>query len=197
MKSNSKKRIIASLLVMLLILPFFTNNYVLAQEANNYNIKEVRAIIMENLKSSGLTDDEINGIIERNPITEESIKYGLLTNEQEDNPMLFDSEGDTKTTSTYITDKFIRSLGFGIVAGSNVVGWGLSKAEWVEVIVAAIGWGGFVVGGIVVGAAAACAYFYLDGVTGVKITITWKYMYGDQSMVYFWGMVGLDSTRYY
>lgn len=40
--------------------------------------EKVTEIIIENLIEIGLTDEEINYILERNPITGESINYGLF-----------------------------------------------------------------------------------------------------------------------
>mgnify|MGYP000952653953 CR=1 FL=1 len=106
------------------------------------------------------------------------------------------SVGDKKTTYVNITKRFVKSLGFGITTGSSVAGWGLSKARWVEVLVKAIGWKGFVASGVMVGAAATCAHYYLDGYNGVRLKITWTYMYGDSSMSYFWGITGINPRRY-
>lgn len=196
MKKLSKNKFIATLLIMLMIMPFFTNNYVLAEKQQNYDIEEVKVIIMENLRSSGLTEDEISFILERNPITEESVNNGLLTNEYDDYPSLFVAPGSQKVVPVKITKAFVESLGYGIVVGGTVAGWGLSKAAWTDIIVSAIGWKAFIVAGIAIGAAAGCMKHYLYGYDGVRLHVTWTWIYGDQSMEYFWGVTGITSERY-
>lgn len=196
MKSNIKKKFISGLLAILLMLPLFTNNYAYAQYNEMDMVEKATVIILDNLRASGLSEDDINYLLENNPITEESIKGGLLTEESDDDFMLFAAPGDTRPSTVHITRRFVESLGFGVTVGSGVAGWGLKEVQWFNVIIKAIGWRAFIFNGLVAAAAASCSYYYLYGYEGVELSLTETYIYGDNAMDYIWAVTAITSRRY-
>lgn len=133
--------------------------------------------IIEELVKIGFTDKEIEELFVRFPY-------------EEDITLFSDSSHPDKTETYYISTNYVKGLGYSIQIGN--AGLGLTSAAWAKIIVKCVGWKIAVLASAI-GLAVADMFM---GPNGVKIEVTYRWTYGDNSMTWQYLPVAFKNTKY-
>lgn len=148
-----------------------------AYSNKNTNTLPPKDVIVAELVKLGFTDQEIEELFIKFPY-EENISF------------LSDPSHPDVTNTYYISTTAVKSLGYAITIG--LPGLGLSSADWVKIITKTVGWEVT----LLVGAIALAAADMFMGPNGVKLDITFRWTYGDNSMTWQYLPIDFELTKY-
>lgn len=133
--------------------------------------------IVAELVKIGFTDEEIEDLFVRFPYEEDIMLFS-------------DSSHPDKTETYYISTNYVKGLGYAITIGN--AGLGLTSAAWAKIVVNCVGWKIAVLASAI-GLAVADMFM---GPNGVKLEITYRWTYGDNSMTWQYLPVDFKVAKY-
>lgn len=192
-----KKKIITSILIgsiLITSMPVgvmarsFTEKQISESKINsdfNFTESEVRKILKDTYE---MEDKDIDNLLEEFPLTSENIEHGMIS--------FYSSPkvGDVKyNVYTYDRDEFIKiAKSLKIFASVTAVGLGLTKSEWLSVLIKALGWKVIVATAALAGVAAALVYYNFSDYRTAKIRVKYTWAYWDNAMTYNWMLTGAE-----
>ena len=179
--TNNLKLFLSKLVAMLVAIIMCMNLTIPVAHACTYQENVVtipsKADIIEELIKIGFTDKEIEELFIRFPY--------------EDGITLFsDSSHPDKTETYYISTNSVRAMGYAVQLGN--LGLGLSGNEWAKIVINNVGWQITLMAGTI-GFAIADMYM---GPTGVKLVVTYRWTYGDNSMTWQYLPISYKISKY-
>jgi hypothetical protein len=207
MKKSRINKVISLLMALCITIVSPTFAMASSTESTSDNVLQVREVthtkefVVDELHKIGFTDEEIESLFERFPYDEnesllEFVPNGSMPKGDSLSQMSFSTalesatDVDDKDETYYISTSYVKGLGHTVSITS--AGLGLSKSTWAKIIVKKVGWKITLLAGVI---AAAVADMFM-GPNGVRIDVTYRWTYGDQSMEWFWAPIDYSISKY-
>lgn len=152
-------------------------------------------MIITNLKSIGVTDEDLEDMMRINPLTEENVFGPLESSSKLDSIGLTANPGDKKYNYGLIDKELLDSLGWGAGIGATLISLaslGMTKKDVAVAIVSSVGWVIAVSAAIVLAAAGTALHYRVSKYGAIEVKVTWTYTWGDNAMDYIWLLTDVD-----